>query len=130
MFRFNRQEVVAVFAGGVVGGLLRVWLGLHFGAGPSSWPWTIFLINITGSFALCCFTRLHERLPQSTYRHPFLGTGLCGAYTTFSTMQVELLKMIDADRVGTALSYACASVSGGLLAIWLASVLLRRTGAV
>ena len=128
MARFNRHQLLAVFAGGVVGGLLRVWLGLHFVSAPTSWPWVIFVINITGSFALCCFTRLHERLPQSTYRHPFLGTGLCGAYTTFSTMQIELLKMLDADRIGTALSYAFASVGVGLLAIWLASALMRRAG--
>jgi CrcB protein len=56
-----------------------------------------------GSVALAYFaTRLQERLPQSTYRRPLLGTGLCGAYTTFSTMQVEILKMLDHDRYGLA----------------------------
>ena len=51
-------------------------------------------------------TRLQERLPQSTYRRPLLGTGFCGAYTTFSTMQVEILKMLDAHRYGLAAGYA------------------------
>ena len=39
-------------------------------------------------------TRLQERLPLSTYRRPLLGTGFCGAFATFSTMEVELLKMV------------------------------------
>ena len=45
------------------------------------------------------------------YRRPLLGTGLCGAFTTFSTMQLELLRMIDAGRGGMAAGYAAASVA-------------------
>ncbi len=50
------------------------------------WPWTTFTVNIVGAFMLGYFTtRLQERLPLSSYRRPFLGTGICGALTTFST---------------------------------------------
>lgn len=127
MRQLDRQELAAVFAGGAIGAIARVWLSQHFTQGDTSWPWTIFLINITGSFALGYFaTRLQERLPQSTYRRPLLGTGFCGAYTTFSTMEVEILKMVDANHYGLALAYAAASITAGLLAIWLASSLVRR----
>jgi CrcB protein len=56
-----------------------------------------------------------------------LGTGLCGAYTTFSTMMVEVLKIIDAHRYGLAAGYALASIAAGYLAIWTASAAVRRT---
>ncbi|HXP99199.1 MAG TPA: fluoride efflux transporter CrcB [Solirubrobacteraceae bacterium] len=128
MSSFDRRELAAIFLGGMVGGLLRVWLSVTFASGVSSWPWTIFAINISGSFALAYFaTRLQERLPQSTYRRPLLGTGFCGAYTTFSTMQLEILRMLDDDRFALALGYATASVAAGYMAIWIGTAMVRRT---
>ena len=55
-------------------------------------------------------TRLQDRLPVSAYRRPLLGTGLCGAFTTFSTMQLEVLRMLGAGRTGLAVAYALASL--------------------
>ena len=72
-------------------------------------------------------TRLQERLPQSLYQRPLLGTGFCGAYTTFSTMQLELVQMIDRDRYALAGSYAVCSVLAGVLAIYAGTLLVRRT---
>lgn len=127
MGHLDRQELAAIFAGGAIGAVLRVWLGQHFSQAAADWPWTIFIINITGSFALGYFaTRLQERLPQSTYRRPLLGTGLCGAYTTFSTMQVEIVNMVEAHRYGLAAGYASASIGAGLTAVWLSTTVVRR----
>ena len=127
MRRFDRQELAAIFAGGAIGAIARVWLSQHYVQSDTSWPWTIFAINISGSFALGYFaTRLQERLPQSTYRRPLLGTGFCGAYTTFSTMQIEILKMVEANHYPLAIAYAVTSVTAGVLAIWLATTIVRR----
>jgi fluoride exporter len=128
MPRIDRQELAAIFAGGAVGAVVRVWVGRHFATADDSWPWATFAINVTGCFALAYFaTRLQERLPQSTYRRPLLGTGFCGAYTTFSTMQVEILGIAEAHRYGLAVGYALASIAAGLAAIWLATTVVRRT---
>jgi CrcB protein len=100
-------------------------------AGAPAWPWITLAVNLAGAFALGYFaTRLQERLPLSTYRRPFLGTGVCGGLTTFSTFQVELIKMLDAHRYGTAVGYGAVSLAGGFAAIHLASALVRRVRAL
>jgi fluoride exporter len=124
----DARELGAIFAGGVIGAVVRVWLGRQFAASPSQWPWATFAVNISGAFALGYLaTRLQERLPLSTYRRPLLGTGFCGAYTTFSTMQVETLSMIEHGRYSLAGGYALGSICAGYLAVWLATALVRRT---
>ena len=125
--RLDRREVVAVFAGGALGTLLRAALSEAFPHSATSWPWPTFVVNVVAAFLLGYFvTRLQERLPLSSYRRPLLGTGLCGGLSTFSTMQVELLKMIDAGVYGLALGYAAASIAAGYLAIHIATAAVRR----
>ena len=128
MRRFDGREIAAVFAGGVVGALARTGAVEAFPTDDGRWPWATFAVNIAGAALLGYFvTRLQERLPLSAYRRPFLGTGLCGALTTFSTMQVELLQMVDAERYALAGAYAAVSIAAGFAAVFLASGLTRRT---
>lgn len=123
----DRREVAAVFAGGGIGALCRGLLSEAYPQAASSWPWVTFAVNLVGAFLLGYFaTRLQERLPLSSYRRPLLGTGLCGGLTTFSTMQVELLRMIDTRHFGLAVGYASASVVCGYAAIHLATAMVRR----
>ena len=126
--RGDPRELAAIFAGGVIGAIARAELGEVLPAGGAQWPWATFIANITGAFLLGYFaTRLQERLPLSAYRRPFLGTGICGALTTFSTMDLELLRMLDAGHVGLALAYAGASIAVGFAAVVIATNLVRRT---
>lgn len=125
------RELLSIFLGGGAGAVLRIALERLPLAGAPSWPWITLAINLAGAFALGYFvTRLQERLPLSTYRRPLLGTGLCGALTTFSTMQVELLKMIHAARYPEACGYAAFSIAAGYWAVHLASALARRVRTV
>lgn len=124
------RELAAIFVGGALGGLARAVLETVAAAGPGQWPWATFGANIVGAFLLGYFTtRLLERLPVSSYRRPLLGTGLCGALTTFSTLQVEILRMFEHGQPGLALGYLSASVVAGLAAIHLATGLVRRVRA-
>ena len=110
--RFDRLEVVAVFAGGCIGALARTGVAEAFAPHAARWPWATFVVNIAGAFALGWFVvRMGQRELQ------FLGAGVCGALTTFSTMQVELLFMLDAERYGLAAAYALVSVAAGYGAV-------------
>jgi CrcB protein len=125
--RIDIRELGAIFAGGFVGALARAELIVLVPPRPGAWPWATLIVNIAGAFVLgYVTTRLQERLPVSAYRRPLLGTGFCGALTTFSTMQLELLRMLDVDRIGLALGYAFASVAGGFVSILVATNLVRR----
>jgi fluoride exporter len=125
----DRRELAAILAGGALGALLRAGLVEAAPGGAPGWPWITFAVNAAGAFLLGYFvTRLQERLPLSRYRRPLLGTGFCGALTTFSTVQLELLQMVDAHRFALALGYLGASIALGFAAVHLASALVRRQG--
>lgn len=121
------RELAAIFAGGALGALARAALSALVPDDPAGWPWPTFTVNIVGAFMLGYFTtRLLERLPVSSYRRPLLGTGLCGGLTTFSTMQVEILAMIQHGHWGMAVGYTITSLVVGLLAVHFATALVRR----
>src|SRR5581483_237301 len=123
----DRRELAAIFAGGFVGAVARGLLARAWAADPGAWPWATFVVNVAGAFLLGYFvTRLQERLPLSAYRRPLLGTGFCGALTTFSTLQVEVLHLLDAGAVALAAAYIGASVIGGFVAVAVATNLVRR----
>ena len=125
--RLDARELAAILAGGFLGAIARAELVEALPHDPGEWPWATFIVNIVGAFLLGYFvTRLQERLPLSAYRRPFLGTGFCGALTTFSTMQLELLRMLDGSHVGLAAGYAAASIVVGFLAVAAATNLVRR----
>ncbi len=127
MFGYDGRELAAVFVGGAIGTVARAVLEMFAAPDPGRWPWPTFAANIVGAFLLGYFTtRLLERLPVSNYRRPLVGTGVCGGLTTFSTMQVEILKMVEHHHYGLALGYTAASIAAGLLALYVATALVRQ----
>jgi CrcB protein len=123
----DRRALAAIFAGGAIGAAIRTGLEQLWPATAGHWPWVTFAVNVAGCFLLGYFvTRLQERLPVTAYRRPFLGTGFCGALTTFSTFQVELLMMLDHGALGLAVLYAGGSLAAGFAGVALGTAVVRR----
>ncbi len=127
MFRADQRELLAIFAGGAIGGGVRTWLSNAAPVHPGQWPWVTFGVNVVGCLLLgYLVTRLAERLPITAYRRPLLGTGLCGGLTTFSTFQLELVRMLDRGDIGLAVAYGGASAVAGFAGVWLGTAAVRR----
>ena len=122
----DRRELGAIFLGGAIGALLRSGLAEALPSPASGWPWATFLVNMIGTALLGYW---FTTLPHTRYRRSLLTTGFCGALTTFSTVQLELLEMLDAGRLGLASLYLAISVAVGLLAAHASTAIARRVEA-
>jgi CrcB protein len=117
--------LLAVFAGGCAGGLARYLLTRALPGGP--FPWATLGINLSGAFLLALLLVLVlEVLAPSTYVRPLLGTGFCGAWTTFSGIVVPADELLRDGRAATAVAYLAASSVGGLAAGFVGLALGRR----
>lgn len=116
--QLDRSELGVIFLGGGAGALARVGLSTQlFPTAAGHWPWAVFAINLAGAFALGYLVRHVQWRGSHPLVRPLLGPGFCGAFTTFSTMQLELLDMVRNGYSGLAVLYVVASVLGGLAAV-------------
>jgi CrcB protein len=115
----DRRVLLAVAAGGAVGGYLRVGLSLLPGSGSAaSWPWITLSVNVAGTFLLAFTISLLTGRRQSGSLWPaFVGAGFCGTLTTFSTLQLEVFRMLRAAHWTLASGYLAATLLGGVLAV-------------
>lgn len=125
----NRRqgEILAVVAaGGAIGACARYGATLLWPTVPGAFPWTTFWINVTGSAAMgLLMVLITERRTAHPLVRPFLGTGVLGGYTTFSTYTVDARDLIDGHHAGTALLYLTGTLAAALLALWAAATLTR-----
>jgi fluoride exporter len=120
------RALAAIFLGGALGALARVGLSQIFPARNGTFPYAIFAINVVGAFILgYAVTYLHKHHSDPTIPRAFVGIGFCGAFTTFSTMQLQLFEMLKLHAYVTAVTYIVASVVVGYAAV-LASVALAN----
>lgn len=115
-----------VFAGGVIGTALRQAFDIVLPHDGAHWPWATFLVNLSGAFVLGALleglvragdhTKLRQRIRLCC------GTGGCGAFTTYSTLALEVSLLSRNAHVATAIEYGGASVVGGVVTAWLGIV--------
>jgi fluoride exporter len=124
--RAARWDVLlAVAAGGALGSLARWALGEAFGGPPAGFPWATFIENVTGGFALgVLMVFVIDVWPPTRYVRPFLGVGVLGGYTTFSTYLLDTRTLL-ADDAPLAAAYLFGTLAVGLVALWLGIFLAR-----
>lgn len=119
--------VVAVAAGGVLGALARWAVGLLLPTAAGGFPWATLGVNVLGSLLMGALVVVVTEV-RATHPlvRPFLGTGVLGGFTTFSTFAVDAQTLLDAGHAATALAYIGATIAGAVGACALAVALTRR----
>ncbi|MCH1643094.1 fluoride efflux transporter CrcB [Paenibacillus timonensis] len=109
--------------GGIIGTLLRYFLGQWVSSrttrSGSSFPWGTWIINLSGSLLLGVLAGLHARHSLPDWSWLMLGTGFCGAYTTFSTFGYETVTLISKGYKIQAAVYILTSALLGVVFAWL-----------
>ncbi|WP_328720769.1 CrcB family protein [Streptomyces sp. NBC_00247] len=118
-----------VVVGGMVGAPLRLLtdrlVRRYHGAGlPYVFPWGTFAANAAGSLLLGALTGAAVSAPV----YALLGTGLCGALTTYSTFSYETLRMAESGRAFLAGANVAASLLVGLGAVFLGAEVAGGAG--
>jgi fluoride exporter len=123
--------LAAISAGGALGALARDGVGAAWPHPASGFAWSTFLINVTGCLLIgVLMVIVTEVVPHRRLVRPFLGVGVLGGYTTFSTYVVDIHKAAAAGAPWIALAYLAATLVSAVLAVWaghtVTSLLVRR----
>lgn len=107
------------FAGGVLRFLLARFVQVN---SASSFPWGTAAVNLLGCFILGSLYGLFDRSLVHTETRLFLTAGLCGGFTTFSTLMNESFLLLKEGNFSAFFLYTLISFAGGSLplawAIW------------
>ena len=112
----RRSAALAIALGAIAGATVR-WAAVEVWPPRDGFPWTIFVVNVVGSFVVGI--ALAEEAAHPTWEliaRYAVGIGFCGGLTTFSTFAVETATMLDDGRTGLAAAYMGASVFASITA--------------
>lgn len=110
------NDLLLVMVGGAAGSALRFLVAL------ATQPWSALpvgtiIVNVVGSFILGTLAGATTLLPVSRHVLLLVGTGLCGGFTTYSTLALDVVTMWQHGRHGDVVLYLGVSMVGGLLAM-------------
>ena len=107
--------ILGLCVGGALGApsryLVEVWVHRRTRV---AYPWGTWVVNVSGAFVLGALTglTLYHHLPPTALTA--LGTGFCGAYTTFSTFTFETVRLVQRGEVGPAAVNVVLSVAAAI----------------
>ena len=105
------MTLLLISVGGAIGALLRYACAYLL---PFSSVWAIVGINCVGSFMIgCLFKQFGNQLWM------FAAIGFCGAFTTFSTYSLDVIRLLMAGNIQTVLLYVTSMNGVSLLSCWL-----------
>ena len=115
-----------ISAGGVLGALARYALASAWPHSPGHFPWATFVTNVAGCFLIGILMVLITEV-WSAHRllRPFLGVGVLGGFTTFSTYTGDVQQLVAAGAARTALAYLAGTLIAALTAVYLGLTLTR-----
>ena len=118
--------LAAIAVGGMLGGEARYAVGLALPHAPGAFPWSTLLINASGCFLMgVLMILITEMVTPHRLLRPFLGVGLLGGFTTFSTYAVDTQRLLLAGRPAVALAYVAGTLVAALTAVWAGASLTR-----
>lgn len=122
-------DIALVGAGGGIGSLLRWWIGRLVGEKyHGKFPLSTFIINVSGAFIigfLSSYFLLDWDNRYGSFLQSAILTGLLGGYTTFSSMQLDALKLTQTKQKMLALFYLLLSIIAGLIAAFVGAWLVN-----
>lgn len=121
------MKAASVSVGGAIGALARWALSAAFPAPPEGFPWAVLAINVSG----CALIGVLMVLVTDVYPHrellrPFLGVGVLGGYTTFSTYVIDVQRLVTERAWITAVCYLVGTLALALAAVAVAMAGTRR----
>ena len=106
---------LGIFLAGMLGGIVRFQISKWLPSSPD-FPWGTLLVNYLGIFCLVYLVKGYLVYKGSSKGLILaLGTGFCGGLTTFSSLLLDAVKLLDTGRYLSLVTYLILSVGGGLL---------------
>jgi len=130
VLREHAHLVPAIAIGGATGALARFGVATVEPHAAGTFAWSTLWTNLSGAFLLGLLMALVLSVWSHTrYVRPFLGVGVLGGYTTFSTYELDARGLVASGHPGEALVYVGVTVACGLLAVLAGLALGRRLAA-
>ena len=120
------MPILCVGTGGFIGSVLRYLLSLAGQRYSITFPHGTLWANVLGCFAIGAVTALATETEMlSPSARLFLATGICGGFTTMSTFNYEMFKLVQESEYLYASGYLFMTLAGCAIMFWLGTLGIR-----